>query len=129
MASANLKTTRRRSAPGSAPHRRRAGESHPPNGTSSDCCDELLRTPLWRSSQNSPTTAFLEKDEPLRERSPQHSVSTKGLGPCASQPGGPFSAKTALVGNHPYPEAHSCKQGCAAMCTLHRGPNVSRVRR
>src|SRR5215204_1854910 len=32
-------------------------------------------------------TAFLEKGEPLRERSPQHSVSTKGLGPCASQPG------------------------------------------
>src|SRR5829696_5853144 len=42
------------------------------------------------------TTAFLEKGEPLRGRSPQHSVSTKGLGPCASQPGGPFSSKTAL---------------------------------
>jgi hypothetical protein len=45
-------------------------------------------------------TAFFEKGEPLRERSPQHSVSTKGLGPCSSQPGGPFSAKTALV-SHP----------------------------
>src|SRR5215207_4731689 len=42
------------------------------------------------------TTAFLEKGEPLRERSPQHSVSTKGLGPCASQPGGPFSSRTAV---------------------------------
>ena len=42
------------------------------------------------------STAFLEKGEPLRERSPQHSVSTKGLGPCASQPGEPFSSKTAL---------------------------------
>src|SRR5215204_2697684 len=42
-------------------------------------------------------TAFLEKGEPLRERSPQHSVSTKGLGPCASQPGGPFSSRTAVV--------------------------------
>ena len=41
-------------------------------------------------------TAFLEKGEPFRERSPHHSVSTKGLGPCASQPGGPFSLKTAL---------------------------------
>src|SRR5215204_4562159 len=41
-------------------------------------------------------TAFLEKGEPLRERSPQHSVSTKGLGPCASQPGGPFSSRTAV---------------------------------
>ena len=43
-----------------------------------------------------PPTAFLEKGEPLRERSPQHSLSTKGLGPCASQPGGPFSSRTAL---------------------------------
>src|SRR5215203_4068621 len=43
-------------------------------------------------------TAFLEKGEPLRERSPQHSVSTKGLGPCASQPGGPFSSRTAVGG-------------------------------
>src|SRR5215207_4515275 len=42
------------------------------------------------------STAFLEKGEPLRERSPQHSVSTKGLGPCASQPGGPFSSRTAV---------------------------------
>src|SRR5215207_5788769 len=42
------------------------------------------------------TTDFLEKGEPLRERSPQHSVSTKGLGPCASQPGGPFSSRTAV---------------------------------
>src|SRR5215203_767626 len=41
-------------------------------------------------------TAFLEKGEPLRERGPQHSVSTKGLGPCASQPGGPFSSRTAV---------------------------------
>ena len=54
-------------------------------------------------------TAFLEKDEPLRERSPQHSVSTKGLGPCASQPGGPFSAKTALEGARRSPcNAESC---------------------
>ena len=44
-------------------------------------------------------TAFLEKGEPLRERSPQHSVSTKGLGPCASQPGGPFSSRTAVESN------------------------------
>src|SRR5918994_745274 len=42
------------------------------------------------------STAFLEKGEPCRERSPQHSVCTKGLGPCASQPGGPFSLKTAI---------------------------------
>src|SRR5919112_6287579 len=43
------------------------------------------------------STAFLEKGEPLRERSPQHSVSTTGLAPCASQPVGPTSLKTALV--------------------------------
>src|SRR5919112_1508741 len=42
------------------------------------------------------STAFPEKGEPFRERSPQHSVSTKGLGPCASQPEGPFYSKTAL---------------------------------
>ena len=41
-------------------------------------------------------TAFLEKGEPFLERSPQHSVSTKGLGLCASQPREPFSSKTAL---------------------------------
>jgi hypothetical protein len=33
------------------------------------------------------TTAFLEKGEPFRERSRQHSASTKGLGFCACQPG------------------------------------------
>jgi hypothetical protein len=43
------------------------------------------------------STAFPEKGEPFRESSPQHSVSTKGLGPCASQPEGPFFSKTALV--------------------------------
>src|SRR5215204_516955 len=42
------------------------------------------------------TTAFLEKGEPFRERSPQHSVSTTGLAPFASQPMGPSSLKTAL---------------------------------
>jgi len=42
------------------------------------------------------STALLEKGEHFRERSPQHSVSTKGLAPCASQPEGPFSLKTAL---------------------------------
>ena len=41
-------------------------------------------------------TAFLEKGEPFRERGPRHSVSTTGLAPCASQPVGPFSMKTAL---------------------------------
>jgi hypothetical protein len=41
-------------------------------------------------------TAFLEKGEPFRQRSPQHSVSTKGSAPCASQPVGPSSLKTAL---------------------------------
>src|SRR5215212_3264458 len=42
------------------------------------------------------TTAFLEKGEPFRERSPQHSVSTKGFVPCASQPMGPSFLRTAL---------------------------------
>ena len=42
-------------------------------------------------------TAFLEKGEPFRESSPQHSVSTKGFVPCASQPVGPSSLRTALV--------------------------------
>jgi hypothetical protein len=58
-------------------------------------------------SENTPSTAFLEKGEPFRERSPQHSVSTKGLAPCASQPGGPLSLKTALRGwvNRPYADA------------------------
>jgi hypothetical protein len=41
-------------------------------------------------------TAFLEKGEPFRESSPQHSVSTKGFVPCASQPVGPSSLRTAL---------------------------------
>src|SRR5215216_7266786 len=41
-------------------------------------------------------TAFLEMGEPFRKRSPQHSVSTKGLAPCASPPVGPFSLETAL---------------------------------
>src|SRR5215217_1184389 len=41
---------------------------------------------LMRASQT-PSTAFLERGEPFRARSPQHSVSTKGLAPCASQPG------------------------------------------
>jgi hypothetical protein len=43
------------------------------------------------------TTAILEKGEPFRESSPQHSVSTKGFVPCASQPVGPSSLRTALV--------------------------------
>jgi hypothetical protein len=47
--------------------------------------------------QGMATTAFLEKGEPFQERSPQHSVSTKGLELCASQPRGPFSLKTALI--------------------------------
>src|SRR5215203_7326380 len=42
-------------------------------------------------------TAFLEKGEPFRDRRPQHSISTTGLAPCASQPVGPSSLKTALV--------------------------------
>src|SRR5215216_706043 len=50
-------------------------------------------------------TAFLEKGEPFRERGPQHSVSTKGLEPCASQPEGPFSSKTAL---RPRPSGGDC---------------------
>src|SRR5215204_6681526 len=58
----------------------------------------------WTPPPRSPTrkqsppgsTALLEMGEPFRERSPQHSVSTKSLAPCASQPGGPFSLKTAL---------------------------------
>ena len=52
---------------------------------------------LGRSATDAMPTAFLEKGEPFRERSPQRSVSTKGLGPCASQSGGPFSSKTALM--------------------------------
>src|SRR5215204_7670511 len=52
--------------------------------------DEVLRS--WKNN----TTAFLEKGEPFRERSPQHSVSTTGLAPFASQPMGPSSLKTAL---------------------------------
>src|SRR5215207_11299017 len=58
-----------------------------------------VRYAAHQRSSHSPQspTAFLEKGEPLRERSPQHSVSTKGLGPCASQPGGPFSSRTAVV--------------------------------
>jgi hypothetical protein len=63
------------------------------------------------------TTAFLEKGEPLRERSPQHSVSTKGLGPCASQPGGPFSSKTALglprAGSKPLPRVVESLSGAS----------------
>src|SRR5215204_4489227 len=53
--------------------------------------DEVLRS--WKNN----TTAFLEKGEPFRERSPQHSVITTGLAPFASQPMGPSSLKTALV--------------------------------
>src|SRR5215204_5363574 len=58
-----------------------------------------VRYAAHQRSSHSPQspTAFLEKGEPLRERSPQHSVSTKGLGPCASQPGGPFSSRTAVL--------------------------------
>ena len=41
-------------------------------------------------------TAFLEKGEPFRESSPQQSISTKGFVPCASQPVGPSSLRTAL---------------------------------
>src|SRR5215204_2129302 len=61
-------------------------------------CAYLGTTDTTSSAPSTPpaTTAFLEKGEPLRERSPQHSVSTKGLGPCASQPGGPFSSRTAV---------------------------------
>ena len=43
------------------------------------------------------STAFLEKGDPLRRTTPQHSVSTKGLASCASQPVGPTSLETALV--------------------------------
>src|SRR5215204_6218597 len=43
------------------------------------------------------TTAILEKGDPFRESSPQHSVNTKGFVPCASQPVGPSSLRTALV--------------------------------
>ena len=57
-------------------------------------------TTCFVHTSNAAFTAFLEKGEPLRERIPQHSVSTKGLGPCASQPRGPFSSKTALVGSY-----------------------------
>src|SRR5215203_5634397 len=46
--------------------------------------------------QQTTATAFLEKGEPFRERRPQHSISTTGLAPCASQPVGPSSLKTAL---------------------------------
>src|SRR5215218_4289364 len=52
---------------------------------------------VWdRTRHDSFTTAVLEKGEPFRESSPQHSVSTTGLAPCASQPVGPSSLKTAL---------------------------------
>jgi hypothetical protein len=61
---------------------------------------ELLRIPFPRTPVNrghrgrvegrldrATPTAFLEKGEPFQVRSPKHSVTTKGLGPCASQPG------------------------------------------
>jgi hypothetical protein len=59
---------------------------------SARCCgrSEVIKATWCRS------TAFPEKREPFRERGPQHSVSTIGLGPCASQPEGPFYSKTAL---------------------------------
>src|SRR5215203_5262058 len=47
--------------------------------------------------QQTTATAFLEKGEPFRERSPQHSISTTGLAPSASQPVGSSSLKFALL--------------------------------
>src|SRR5215213_7593159 len=65
-------------------------------------CMPLFSSSVVRSSRLVIThrllspTAFLEKGEPFCEVSPQHSVSTTGLAPCASQPMGPSSLKTAL---------------------------------
>jgi hypothetical protein len=50
-----------------------------------------------RFAQFAVPTAYLEKGEPLLERSPQHSASTKDLGLCASRPGEPFFLRTALA--------------------------------
>src|SRR5215216_1310953 len=86
--------------------------------------------PLTHRCPHTPT-AFLEKGEPFRERSPQHSVSTKGLGPCASQPEGPFSLKTALItGFRPKrasSSAHSCTfaPGLASLMAFTRSGRVS----
>src|SRR5215213_7551585 len=65
-------------------------------------CMPLFSSSVVRSSRLVIThrllspTAFLEKGEPFCEMSPQHSVSTTGLAPCASQPVGPSSMQTAL---------------------------------
>src|SRR5215217_3628910 len=65
-------------------------------------CMPLFSSSVVRSSRLVIThrllspTAFLEKGEPFCEMSPQHSASTTGLSPCASQPVGPSSMKTAL---------------------------------
>ena len=76
-------------------------------------CRDFVKTYYAGESPTLPT-AFPEKGEPFRERSPQHSVSTKGLGPCASQPEGPFYSKTALGG-----------RGEAKRPTLHPGQTHS----
>src|SRR5215204_468595 len=77
-----------------------------------------------RRTQSS--TAFLEKGEPLRERSPQHSVSTKGLGPCASQPGGPFSSRTAVDApwRGPLPRRPPFAHGPYVVPPWSRGPSL-----
>jgi hypothetical protein len=60
------------------------------------CVPGGIRVVSMSSAPLASTTAFLEKGEPFRESSPQHSVSTKGFVPCASQPVGPSSLRTAL---------------------------------
>jgi catechol 2,3-dioxygenase-like lactoylglutathione lyase family enzyme len=77
--------------------------------------------PAPRQARELPT-AFLEKGEPCRERSPQHSVCTKGLGPCASQPGDHFLENCSNV----LEDLRRRLPGCTPAATLWRSASGRR---